>query len=240
KKTQKLAILYGSHTGNCEALAHNFVELAKTKGIEAEVFCMSSFKPKDLKKMDNLAVLVSTHGIGEPPVQAEDLHGFLHGKKAFDLSHINFSVLSLGDSSYVDFCQTGKDFDTVLEKLGAKRLADRVDCDVDFEDEAQAWQTALLDKLAAEAGTTSAHTIQVNGVKVADATAVKYTRKNPFEATILEKINLNGKGSSKETIHLELDIEGSGLTYEPGDALGVYGANSPSLIEGVLKATSFS
>lgn len=240
KKTQKLAILYGSHTGNCEALAHNFVELAKTKGIEAEVFCMSSFKPKDLKKMDNLAVLVSTHGIGEPPVQAEDLHGFLHSKKAFDLSHINFSVLALGDSSYVDFCQTGKDFDTVLEKLGAKRLSDRVDCDVDFEDEAQAWQTALLDKLTADTSTTSTQTIQVNGVKAAEATAVKYTRKNPFEATILEKINLNGKGSSKETIHLELDIEGSGLTYEPGDALGVYGANSPSLIEGVLKATNFS
>lgn len=239
KKTQKLNILYGSHTGNCEALAHSFAQLAKEQGIEAEVADMSSFKTRDLKKINNLAVLVSTHGIGEPPVQAEDLHGFLHSKKAFDLSHINFSVLALGDSSYVDFCQTGKDFDAILEKLGAKRIADRIDCDVDFEDDAQAWQTALLSKLTAATETAAPQTVQVNGTKVADAAPV-YNRKNPFEATILEKINLNGKGSSKETIHLELDIAGSGLTYEPGDALGVYGANSPALIEGVLKATNFS
>ncbi len=235
----KLQILFGSHTGNCEALAKGFAQTAKEQGIEVEVSDMATFKTRDLKKVSNLAILVSTHGIGEPPVQAEDLYHFLHGKKAPNLSHVKYSVLSLGDSSYVDFCQTGKDFDGILEKLGAQRLSPRVDCDVDFEDEAEAWKNNLLQQLGQ---TTNAATlsiaVQSNGS--AESTAVKYTRKNPFEATILEKINLNGKGSSKETIHLELDLGGSGLTYEPGDALGVYGANPPALIDGVLRVTNLS
>lgn len=235
---QKLTILYGSHTGNCEALAHNLESLAKAQGIEAEVADMASFKTRDLKKVTNLAVLVSTHGIGEPPVQAEDLHQFLHSKKAPDLSHIKFGVLALGDSSYVDFCQTGKDFDSVLEKLGAQRISPRVDCDVDYEEAAEAWQQSLLQAIAQTSGVKAAPDVKVNGAAPADAP--KYSRKHPFEATILEKINLNGRGSSKETMHLELSLEGSGLTYEPGDALGVYGTNSSSLIEGVLEATKLS
>lgn len=237
---QKLHVLYGSHTGNCEALAKSFAEKAKAKGLDVEVVGMETFKPRDLKKINNLAILVSTHGIGEPPVQAEDLHAFLHGKKAFELSHINYAVLALGDSSYVDFCQTGKDFDAVLEKLGAKRICDRVDCDVDYEEDALSWQNTLLDKLAEATQGTSTAQVQVNGVKIDAIEAPKYTRKNPFEATIIEKINLNGKGSSKETIHLELDLEGSGLTYEPGDALGVYGSNAPALIDGVLNELKLS
>ncbi len=240
KPSQKLHILYGSHTGNCEGLAKAFAEKAKAKGIETEVIGMETFKSRDLKKINNLAILVSTHGIGEPPVQAEDLHAFLHSKKAFELSHINYSVLALGDSSYVDYCQTGKDFDAVLEKLGAKRICDRIDCDVDYEEDAISWQQALLEKLSDAVSDTNGSQIQVNGVKVDHTEAPKYTRKNPFEATIIEKVNLNGKGSTKETIHLEIDLEGSGLTYEPGDALGVYGSNTPALVEGVLNELKLS
>ena len=243
---QKLTILYGSHTGNCETLSNNLLALAKERGLEAQVMDMDTFKTRELKNITNLAVLVSTHGIGEPPVQAEELYNFLHGKKAPKLSHINFSVLALGDSSYVDFCQTGKEFDIVLEKLGGKRIIPRQDCDVDYDDEAAAWQQALLEAIdkkseaAASVAVTNngvANNGALNGVQVSSN---QYSRKNPFEATILEKINLSGKGSSKENIHLELSLEGSGLQYEPGDALGVYGANAPSLIEGVLNLTDLS
>jgi sulfite reductase (NADPH) flavoprotein alpha-component len=234
QEPEKLNILFGSHTGNSEALAHNMASVAKERGIEVEVSDMATFKARNLKKVKNLAVIVSTHGLGEPPIQAEDLYKYLHGKKAPNLSHMKFSVLALGDSSYVDFCQTGKDFDAVLEKLGAQRIALRQDCDVDYEDEAEAWQEKFLKELTQTsqeipAAPQSSETVATNGVK--------YSRKNLFEATILEKINLNGKGSSKETVHLELDLEGSGIKYEPGDALGVYGANSPKLIESVLNAT---
>lgn len=234
----KLQILFGSHTGNCEALAKDLAQAAKERGIEVDVADMTTFKTRDLKKISNLAVLVSTHGIGEPPVQAEDLYHFLHSKKAPDLSHIKFSVLALGDSSYVDFCKTGKDFDAILEKLGAQRVSPRIDCDVDFEDEAEQWKTDLLRHLSKTETTNVA--VEISGNRSAENNPPKYTRKNPFEATIIEKINLNGRGSSKETIHLELDLEGSGLTYEPGDALGVYGANPPSLVEGVLRVTDLS
>src|SRR5690606_19518212 len=135
-KPQNITILYGSHTGHSEALSADLAAQAKQLGIEATVSDMASFKTRDLKKVENLAIIVSTHGLGDPPIQAEDLHKYLHGKKAPNLSHVNFSVLALGDTSYADFCQTGKDFDAILEKLGAKRILDRQDCDVDYEEPA--------------------------------------------------------------------------------------------------------
>ncbi|WPP50717.1 assimilatory sulfite reductase (NADPH) flavoprotein subunit [Catalinimonas niigatensis] len=235
-----LRILFGSHTGNCEELAQELQVRAKERGIDVEVSDMASFKPRDLKKISHLAVLVSTHGIGEPPVMAEEFYNFLHGKKAPDLSHMQFSVLALGDTSYAHFCQTGKDIDQVLEKLGATRISDRVDCDVDFEEDAEKWMHALLSKLEQNAKPQQSTSVQLSSNGSAKTAKSKYNRKHPFEATVLEKINLNGRGSSKETIHLELDLEGSGLQYEPGDALGIYGANSPALVEEVLKALELS
>lgn len=234
----ELTILYGSHTGNGEALAQNLAALARAQGIAAVASNMASFKTRDLKQVTHLAVLVSTHGIGEPPLQAEDLYHFLHSKKAPALTHIRYAVLALGDSSYVDFCQTGKDFDAVLEKLGAQRLLPRLDCDVDFEDQAEAWQNDLLRVMAQSANSKPAAQVKIKGA--GQTGQPQYSRKNPFEATLLEKINLNGKGSSKETIHLELSLAGSGLQYQPGDALGVYGTNAPSLVAGVLQATGLS
>ncbi len=236
--SEKLNILFGSHTGNCEALAKNLSDQAKEKGIEVEVSDMASFKTRNLKNIKNLAVIVSTHGLGEPPIQAEDLHKYLHGKKAPNLSHMQFSVLALGDSSYVDFCQTGKDFDTVLAQLGATRLAIRQDCDVDYEEEAAIWQNIVLNAIAETTDKISA--LEVQNTTATPVNGTKYSKKNLFEATILEKINLNATGSSKETMHLELDLAESGITYEPGDALGVYGANAPKLIEAVLATTNLS
>src|SRR5690606_31224590 len=139
-KSQKLTILFGSHTGHSEALAAELATQAKQLGSEVIISDMATFKTRDLKKVENLAIIVSTHGLGDPPLQAEDLHKCLHGKKAPNLSHINCSVLALGDSSYVEFCQTGRDFDAVLEKLGGNRILDRQDCDVDYEEPAEAWQ----------------------------------------------------------------------------------------------------
>ena len=234
-KIGKTTILFGSHTGKSEALAQKLGEQAKERGLEVEILDMATFKTRDIKNVENLAIIVSTHGLGEPPIQAEDFYNFLHGKKAPNLSHINFSVLGLGDSSYVDFCQTGKDFDAVLEKLGAKRIAPRQDCDVDYEDEAAAWQKLFLDTISQTSGEVVS-SAQLN-CEIAPVNTIIYDKKNLFEATILEKINLNATGSSKETMHLELDLAGSGITYEPGDALGVYGSNSPKLIQAVLEAT---
>tara|TARA_R110001599_G_scaffold119328_2_gene289566 strand:- start:1451 stop:3271 length:1821 start_codon:yes stop_codon:yes gene_type:complete len=237
-KTEKVHILFGSHTGNSEGLAKDLHARAKEMGIDAVISDMASFKTRELKGINKLAVIVSTHGLGEPPVQAEDFYNYLHSKKAPNLDHVQYSVLALGDSSYLDFCQTGKDFDSILEKLGAQRVVPRQDCDVDYSDDAETWQKKFLTTIIETNGQTT--TAQVQDAPSNQVKGIQYSRKNLFEATILEKINLNGKGSSKETIHLELDLEGSGIKYEPGDALGVYGANSPTLVRSVLESTNLS
>jgi sulfite reductase (NADPH) flavoprotein alpha-component len=237
-KPEKVHILFGSHTGNSENLAMDLHARVKELGIDAVISDMASFKTRELKDIKKLAIIVSTHGLGEPPVQAEDFYRYLHGKKAPNLAHLQFSVLGLGDSSYIDFCQTGKDFDGILEKLGAQRIVPREDCDVDYADQAEAWQKKFLTAIVRTNDQVSP--IQVADIPGNQVNGTQYSRKNLFEATILEKINLNGKGSSKETVHLELDLEGSGIKYEPGDALGVYGANSPELVRAVLETTNLS
>jgi len=238
EKTETIHILFGSHTGNSEGLAENLYARAEEMGIKAVVSDMATFKTRELKNIKKLAVIVSTHGLGEPPVQAEDFFNYLRGKKAPNLAHVQFSVLALGDSSYVDYCQTGRDFDAVLEKLGGKRIVPRQDCDVDYGDEAETWQQKFLNAIVQTNGQNSY--VQVQDRPNIQVNGTQYSRKNLFEASILEKINLNGKGSSKETIHLELDLKGSGIKYEPGDALGVYGANSPKLVKAVLDSTNLS
>lgn len=234
-------VLYGTHTGNSERLAKLAGEKIEAMGMPAKVSSMATFKPRELKKAENLLVIVSTHGIGEPPIQAEEFYNFLHSKKAPALKNLKYSVLALGDSSYAQFCQTGKDFDLILEKLGAERIGQRVDCDVDYEEDALKWLDEVLSKFNGQ----SKHVVgaQLNNIGPAhpdQPQVAVYSRKNPFEAPILDKINLNGRGSAKETLHIELSLEDSGLTYEPGDALGVYASNANPTVEAILNATQFS
>lgn len=232
-----LLILYGTQTGNSEKLAKVMEEKCSALHIKATVRNMAVFRAKDLKNITNLAVIVSTQGTGEPPVEAEELYNLLHSKKAPRLDHLKYSVLALGDTSYEQFCQTGRDFDNVLAGLGASRLCTRVDCDVDYEDDALEWMdklSACLQKVDVKATAPTAGTA-VNGKALHT-----YSRKNPYEAVLTEKIMLNGRGSSKETVHLEFSLNGSGITYTPGDVLGVYAPNSASLVEAVLNALKFS
>ncbi len=233
-------ILYATHTGNSERLAQQSAEKMKAIGRKVEVADMESFKAKKLKKIRELLIIVSTDGEGDPPLQAEELLEFLQSSKAPDLSHMTYSILALGDSSYTQFCQTGKDFDTLLEKRGAKKIMERVDCDVDFEDDYEQWIEEVLSKTGLSVGNNGT-LVEMTGTPAPNIKpAAIYGRKNPFTATVLKKINLNGRHSSKETIHLELDLNGSQLTYKPGDALGIYAPNSKKLVDEVLTCLHFS
>ena len=186
---------------------------------------MSDFKPNNIKKVKNLLIVVSTHGEGDPPDNALSFHEFLHGKRAPKLDELRFSVLSLGDSSYEFFCQTGKQFDTRLEELGVHGLYPRFDCDLDYDEPAAEWLEGVISSLSeAQSGSPAANS---SSHKQCETT---YSRTNPFKAEVLENINLNGRGSNKETRHLELSLEGSGLTFEPGDSLGIYPENDSSLL----------
>ncbi len=236
--SKEVTILYGSQTGNAHGLAENAGKKLKEHGFEVTVSSMSDFKTNQLKKIQNLLIVVSTHGEGDPPDNALSFHEFLHGRRAPKLDDLRFSVLALGDTSYEFFCKTGKDFDQRLEELGGKRLYPRVDCDVDFDEPASAWLEGVLGGLS-EAGGQSGSPAQSQAAAPQAAETV-YSRKNPFRAEVLENINLNGRGSNKETRHLELSLEGSGFTYEPGDALGIYPENDPELVQLVMKELNWN
>ncbi|MCM3764731.1 assimilatory sulfite reductase (NADPH) flavoprotein subunit [Neobacillus niacini] len=234
--TKEVTVLYGSQTGNSKGLAKKTAAALEGSGVQVTVSSMSDFKPNNLKKVQNLLIIVSTHGEGEPPDSAKTFHEFLHSKRAPKLDGVQFSVLALGDSSYEFFCQTGKDFDKRLEELGGTRLYPRFDCDVDFDEPAAEWLHGVLGGLSEVQGGAGA-AIPAASVKAEESV---YSRSNPFHAEVLENINLNGRGSNKETRHLELSLEGSGLVFQPGDSLGIYPENDSTLVEAILAKLTWS
>jgi len=234
-----ITILVGSQTGNSEALAEQTQQLAASRGLRTVIKKMGDYKIPQLKTEKNLLVIVSTYGEGDPPDNAKGIHEYLFSKRAPALKQAHFAVLGLGDSSYEFFCKTGIDFDRRLEELGATRIYHRVDCDVDFESTAEAWMDAVLNELATRVETKP----QSAGLSLPSftvSTSSTYSRKNPFPAVLLENIVLNGRGSIKETHHVELSLEDSGLSYEPGDALGIYPTNAPDVVDDLLQALRFN
>jgi sulfite reductase (NADPH) flavoprotein alpha-component len=232
--SKEVTILYGSQTGNAQGLADQAGKILGERGFQVTVSSMSDFKPNNLKKVQNLLIVASTHGEGEPPDNALSFHEFLHGRRAPKLDSLRFSVLSLGDSSYEFFCETGKQFDKRLEELGGERIASRVDCDLDFDEPASEWIESVLNGLSELQAAGSATVPAAAAVTAASETV--YSRTNPFFAEVLENLNLNGRGSNKETRHVEISLEGSGLTYQPGDALGIYPQNDPELVNELIQA----
>lgn len=236
--SKEVTILFGSQTGNAQSLANSTGKTLKDRGFEVTVSSMSEFKPNNLKKVKNLLIIASTHGEGEPPDNAISFHEFLHGRRAPKLEDLRFSVLSLGDSSYEFFCQTGKEFDQKLEELGGTRIFNRVDCDLDFDEPAAEWVEGVLAGLSdAQQSQGSVEAVTTATPQVAESA---YSRTNPFKAEVLDNLNLNGRGSNKETRHLEISLEGSGLTYQPGDSLGIYPENDPVLVDLLLEEMNWN
>jgi sulfite reductase (NADPH) flavoprotein alpha-component len=236
--SKDVTILYGSQTGNSHGLAKKLSKKLEEQGSLVTLSSMSDFKPNGLKKIQNLLLIVSTHGEGDPPDNAIAFHEFLHSKRAPQLEGLRYSVLALGDTSYEFFCKTGKDFDLRLEELGAKRLAPRVDCDVDFDEPASEWAKNVLSSLSE--GSAAPAAASAAGVSAASGTESEYSRTNPFRAEVLENLNLNGRGSDRETRHLEISLEGSNLQYEPGDSLGIYPENDLRLVNELIEAMGWN
>lgn len=226
-----LTILYGSHTGHSEGLSKKLNELALAQNIDSKVYPMDDYKTKQLKDEKNLLVIVSTHGEGEPPDMAEDFYEFIRGKRAPKLNGLNYSVLALGDKSYKHFCQTGVDIGESLKKKGANELVPVVTCDVDYEDDADKWIESVLGALSNLQPKVEAQPVAAGAPKA--ETAV-YSKKNPFKATVLDKARITGRESDKEVFHFEFSLEGSGITYEPGDALGVIAQNPAQLVDDII------
>ena len=208
---------------------------------------MNAFANIRWKDETRLLIVTSTWGDGDPPDNAVGFWNFLNSNAAPNLGHLNFSVLALGDRNYSSFCGAGRKFDEQLEKLGANRIHPRADCDVDYEAAANAWIEAALKSLL-ECGSSSSTTdvaghsdtslklISDSLPSHSDGSPTNYNRQNPFPARLLANRRLNSNGSAKDTRHFEISLEGSGLKYEVGDALGVVPRNSPALVEEILAA----
>ncbi len=241
-----LTILYGSRTGNGEALAKKAQEIGTSQGFKVTLKSMNGYKTKELLTEKNLIVIVSTHGEGEPPFQAKALHEYIFGKRATKLEGVKYAVLGLGDSTYFQFCKTGKDFNEQLEQLGATRQVPFIACDIDFEDQAEQWLNDTIQTFASEnvvSSTKATRQFRMDLPKQGEKkeNVIPYSKKNPFMASVLEKVSLHGKGSTRQTLHLELSTEDAKeLTYEPGDAAGIIPLNSVELVNEVLRVTGLS
>ncbi len=238
--SREVTVLFGSQTGNCQRLASSLSRKLEEQGFQVTVSAMNGFKPNGLKKAENLLLLVSTHGEGEPPDNARAFHEFIYSKRAPQLDHLRYSVLALGDTSYEFFCQTGKDFDQRLEELGGRRLSPRVDCDLDYDEPVAEWFQQVISSLSGPQNAPAIAGEAVQAAEHAESPDSAYSRNHPFLAEVLENLNLNGRGSDRETRHLELSLAGSNLSFEPGDSLGVYPENHPQLVADIIAAMGWN
>lgn len=232
-----LTVLHGGETGNCAGLARAFAAAAADQGLVAQVEDLARYKPRRLREEQDLLVIVSTHGEGDPPQPALDFFEYVEGPKAPKLPELRYSVLALGDSTYEHYCEAGRRLDRRFEALGATRLAERVECDVDYDETAAQWRAEALALLVAQAGAGCEVSAPADPAFPA---ATAHDKRNPFPARIIDKLTIVGRDSTKETRHVELDIAGSGLSYEPGDALGVVARNDPAVVAALLDATGLS
>ncbi|ANE55960.1 sulfite reductase subunit alpha [Methylomonas sp. DH-1] len=229
--SRTLHILFGSQTGNSESVAHDAANRAKSHGLVPVVKGMDEIDIGQLAKMEYLLIITSTYGEGAMPDNAEMLWEAAKADSAPRLENVKYSILALGDTSYDLFCQAGKDWDERLSALGAQRLFDRVDCDVDFEAPAEQWLSEVIPLMAEGAATVAVLDTEQNL-----AAKPAYNRKNPFPAKLLVNRLLTAENSSKETRHYEISIAGSGLSYEAGDAMCVVPTNCPQLVADIVKA----
>jgi sulfite reductase (NADPH) flavoprotein alpha-component len=234
---QPLTILFGSQTGTAEGLAKKAAKEAGKRGFAATILDMAQTDVTKLAAEKNVLIITSTYGDGEPPDNAKALHSALKAAGDRPLTVVRFSICALGDTNYVQFCQCGKDLDAWLERLGATRISPRVDCDLDYEEAFTKWLDAALSALGPVGGALRPDSTSESGHKAPPTEEEPaYSKKNPFPATVLTVRNLNGAGSAKEVNHVEFSLEGSGLVYTAGDALGVYPQNCPALVADVLAA----
>jgi sulfite reductase (NADPH) flavoprotein alpha-component len=233
-----LLILFGSQTGTAETLARKTAKFAEAKGFAPRVLSMEKYVAVDLAAEENVLVITSTYGDGEPPDNAQAFWSWLNTDTAPRLERTSFSVLALGDTNYPQFCEFGKRCDSRLEQLGAKRFSNRVDCDVDYEEAAKGWTEAVFAALAQTGSAAPAAIADAIPTALASA-STGYSRKSPFATRLLVNRKLTGDGSAKEVRHFEIALPEAELTYEAGDALGIIPANDPALVTELLGALGF-
>ena len=229
KNLINLDILFGTQTGNSEAIAEDMSKIANDAGFRTKVNSLDNITMDILGNMENVAIITSTYGEGEMPDNAQLFWDALSSNTAPSLSKLKYSILSLGDTSYEKFCHAGKLLDTRLEQLGAKRIIKRIDCDVDFEDLAEKWINSVVSKFNLD------KKLDVVNKDKTESIVKSWSRKNPYEAIISYNTLLSGPNSNKEIIHYEIDLGDSGLKYEVGDSLSIIPRNKQLLVDQIIE-----
>ncbi|AIR87635.1 sulfite reductase subunit alpha [Pantoea rwandensis] len=226
----QLHILFGSQTGNAEALAQTAAKAARAKGLVPVVQALGEVDLDVFATMRHVLIVTSTYGEGEMPDNAQLFWQALSASTAPRLEQMHFAILAIGDTGYDGFCQAGKFFDMRLEQLGAKRVFDRIDCDIDFEEPSSAWIGDAMPQFAASAGSSGTVLESAPEAPVIPGS----NKQNPYAAALATNKRLSGESSAKDIRHFEFDLTDSGLKYEAGDALGVIPVNDAELVSLLL------
>ncbi|TBM11356.1 NADPH-dependent assimilatory sulfite reductase flavoprotein subunit [Hafnia alvei] len=230
-----VTVISASQTGNARRVAEQLRDDLTAAGLGVTLVNAGDYKFKQIAQEKLLLVVASTQGEGEPPEEAVALHKYLFSKKAPQMAGTAFAVFGLGDTSYENFCQTGIDFDARLAELGGERLFDRADADVDFKSAAEAWRKQIVDVLKQRVPQATAAQAQVSVAgSVAQIVSSPYSKESPLTASLAVKQKITGRNSDKDVRHIEIDLGESGLSYQPGDALGVWYHNDPDLVEEII------
>lgn len=230
-----ITLISASQTGNARRIAEQLRDDLLAAKLNVNLVNAVDYKFKQIAQERLLVIVASTQGEGEPAEEAVALHKFLFSKKAPKLPETAFAVFGLGDTSYEHFCQAGKDFDNKLAELGAQRLLERVDADVEYQESAQLWRQQIVAALQARAPAQSAAAVAVTQSGVVDEiTSSPYSKAAPLTAQLSVQQKVTGRNSEKDVRHIEIDLGDSGLRYQPGDALGVWFDNDPALVEELL------
>jgi sulfite reductase (NADPH) flavoprotein alpha-component len=234
KRKTPLTVLYATEGGNTEAYAQKFAKNAAKQGFAPKILDMGDIEPSVLAGIENLVVIASTWGEGDPPARAVPFAEAFFAEGAPRLEGTRFAVLALGDTAYTEFCAFGRRLDERFAELGGVRILDRTDCDVDFEGPANTWSAEALKVFApVEADEPSAEIIHLD--RFARSDEQEWSAKHPFFAPLSERVTITSSRSSRETIHVELDLTDSSITYEPGDSIAIVPENDPRLVEQVLQ-----
>lgn len=244
-----ITVLFGTESGNAQELATRTGKALEKAGLKSRVVDMLDFDAKKLPELDQVLIVTSTYGNGDPPSNAEALHGFLM-KRCPQLPKLRFSVCGLGDTTYERFANCGKEFDKRLGELGATRIVPRKDCDVDYEEPWQEWLDAVIPALkalgggapapaaaptaAARASAPPAAATTASDPPISQVVSEPGTRRNPLPAKLIERRPLTAPGSSKETLHVA--FEAPGLKYELGDSIGLWVSSDPESARAVAAA----
>ena len=235
--TRPATIVYGSQTGNAKRAAEALLAKLQAAHLPARLLRADAYPLRELADETLLYVVISTQGDGDPPDDARGFLEFVEGRRAPALKKLKFAVLALGDSSYPQFCAIGRRIDQRLQALGGERIADCADADLDVETVAAPW-TDTVARIAADVLKPAAPLATVTTLRPLAAAVAAYSRAKPFAAGVLANQRITLGANSKDVRHLELALDGSGLSYEPGDALGVWPRNPQRLVDAVLQATA--